>query len=132
MSALKRTLYLQAAVWAACGFGLFIAPRFVVVTLFGQPPLGDVAWLRLLGVHALGLAMFMVLVAHRLQELWWWTWAIAFVTLGVAAVVVLHAALGVSPTQSSALWWIFSLVAVGFAAGLLYGLAVTAQQHPLH
>lgn len=129
MTALKRTLYLQAAVWGLSGVALALAPQLILVRLFDQPPFADYAWPRLLGVHAFGLAMLMVLVAHRIQELWWWTWAFALVTVSVAAVVLLNAALGLDPGEPRLLWWIFSALSVAFAAGLLYGLAVTSRQN---
>ena len=90
-------LYLQAGVWGLAGLVLTVAPRFALVTIFDQPRHQEFAWLRLFGLQAVGLAMFMVLVAHRVEELWWWSWAFAFVTTAMAAVVVLNAAIGLAP-----------------------------------
>ncbi len=101
------------------------------MSLFHQPPSTEEAWLRLVGVDSFGLAMVMVLVAHRIEELWWWSWSFALVTAGTAVVVVLNAAFGLAPGESSALWWLFSLVAAGFSLGLLYGLFVSSREHPL-
>src|SRR6266545_6683512 len=98
MNALKRALYLQAAVWAVAGLAFAVAPRFVLVTLFDQPR-PDAAWLRIVGIQAFGLAMLMVLVAHRIEDLWWWSWAFAVVTAGTAALVVLNAAFGLTRNQ---------------------------------
>ena len=131
MNALRRTLYLQAAVWALAGAALALAPRFVLVTVFSQPPPNAPAWLRLLGIHAFTVAMLMVLVAHRIEELWWWSWAFALMNTGVAAVVVLTAAFGLAPGGSSVLWWLFSLVAVGFDLALLFGIYLTSREQPL-
>ncbi len=130
MNALRRVLYLEAGVWAACGAAMVLAPRFVLVTLFDQPPLGEFAWLRLYGIQAVGLAMLMVLVAHRIEQLWWWSWAFALVTAGTAALVVLNAAFGLTRNQSGALWWIFGIVALAFSFGLLYGLFVSSKEQP--
>lgn len=130
MNTLRRVLYLEAGVWAVAGVALGLAPRFVLVTVFDQPPVPDFAWLRLYGIQAVGLAMLMVLVAHRIEQLWWWSWAFAVVTTGTAAVVVLNAAFGLSPRQSSVLWWLFALVALAFAFGLLYGLFVSSKEQP--
>jgi hypothetical protein len=124
-------LYLQAAVWAIAGLALAVVPRFVLVTLFGQSPLPDQAWPRLVGVQALGLAMVMVMVAHRVEEMWWWSWAFAIVAVAVTAVVVLNAAFGRSPGESSVFWWVFSAVALLFSLGLLYGLFVSSREQPL-
>jgi len=40
-NALSRVLYLQAAGWALAGLSLPAAPRLVLVSLFGPPPLYD-------------------------------------------------------------------------------------------
>jgi len=131
MQILKRTLYIQAAVWAAVGLPLASAPRFVLVTMFSQPGNQQFAWVRLVGLQALGLAMLMVLVGHRVHELWWWSWAFALVTGGMAAVAVLNSAFGLSAHESSVLWWIFSGIGLAFAFGLLYGLLMASQEQPI-
>jgi hypothetical protein len=131
MNALRRTLYLQAAVWAAAGLAIAVAPRFVLVTLFDQPQSREYAWLRLFGVQAVSLAMLMVLVAHRIEELWWWSWTFAFMTAITTATVLLNAAFGASAGQSSLLWWLFSVVALAFSLALLYGLFVASREQPL-
>jgi hypothetical protein len=130
VDALRRTLYLQAAVWALAGAGLALFPGFLLHGVFGQPLLEETAWLRLLGVHSVAVAMLMVLVAHRIEDLWWWSWAFALMTTAVVAVVVLNAAFGLAPGESSVLWWLFGVVAVGFDLSLLYGLFVASRENP--
>lgn len=130
MNALKRALYLEAGVWAVSGLALSIAPKLVIETLFDQPPT-DPAWLRVAGIQAFGLALLMVLVAHRVEDLWWWSWAFALVTVGVAAVAVLNAAFGLAPGQPALFWWLFSALAVISSLGLLAGLYVSSQEQPL-
>src|SRR5205823_3716670 len=76
--------------------------------VFDGPRRQEPAWLRLLGVQSFGLAMLMVLVAHRVEQLWWWSWAFALVAMGTAAVATFHAAFGLRPHESSAPWWLFS------------------------
>ncbi len=127
MNALRRALYVQAAAWAFAGVALAAAPRFVLVTVFGQPAPQEPAWLRVLGLQAFGLALLMVLVAHRAEELWWWSWAFALTTVGTAVVAVLHAAFGLAPGQSGVLWWTFAGVAVASSLGLLFGLYLTGR-----
>ena len=131
MNALRRTLSLQAAVWAIAGGALAVAPHFVLVSLFGQPPPDDPAWIRLVGIQAVTAAMLMVLVARRIDDLWWWSWAFALMNTAVAVLVLLNATFGLDPGQSSALWWLFTAVAVGFDLALLYGLFVASRQNPL-
>jgi len=130
MKALRRVLTLQAAVWALAGVALLAAPRFVLVTLFDQSRHQEFAWMRLFGAQALGLAMLMVLVAHRVEELWWWSWAFAFVAVVTASVVLLNAAFGLAPHESSVLWWVFSAITTLFSLGLLYGLYAASREQP--
>jgi hypothetical protein len=131
MTALRRTLYLQAVVWGGLGLVLAVAPRVILVGVFDQPRHEEYAWVRLFGVDGMALAMLMVLVAHRIEELWWWSWAFAFMTAITTTVVVLNAALGLSPNQPALLWWVFSAVTLGFSLGLLYGLFVASREQPL-
>ena len=74
MKLLKQVLAWQAALWAAFGLFLVIAPEWVVESVFNQPPLEEEAWLRVTGAMAIALASMMVLVSHRVEELWWWSW----------------------------------------------------------
>ena len=71
MNALRRVLHLQAAIWAVAGLALLAAPRFVLVTVFDQPRHQEFAWMRLLGVNALGLAMAMLMRIALLFSLAW-------------------------------------------------------------
>jgi hypothetical protein len=128
---LRRALYLQAAVWAAAGLALALAPRLLLVSLFRQPEHPDYTWFRLLGLHVIGLAMLMVLVGHCLEDLWWWSWAFALVTVGMAAIVLLNAAFGLEPGESGVLWWAMGGLSLVFSMTLLWGLFVSAQEHPV-
>jgi len=130
MNALKRALYLEAAVWAVTGLALSIDPRMILERLFDQPTV-DPAWTRIVGIQAFGLALLMVLVAHRIEDLWWWSWAFALVTVGITSVAVLNAAFGLSQGQPALLWWLFSAVAVVSSLGLLAGLYLSSQENPL-
>ena len=130
MNFLRRALYLQAGVWAVAGVALAAAPRLVLVTLFDQPPHQQFAWVRLVGMQSVGLALLMVLVAHRVEELWWWSWAFAIATVASAAVALLNAAFGLGPHESGVLWWVLAGVAVLFSLGLLYGLHAASREQP--
>ena len=130
MSLLRRFLYWQAAVWVGCGVAIAVAPRWVLVSLFDQPVYPQYAYVRVCGVMSVGLALFMVLIAQRIEDLWWWSWAFALMTTAVVTVVVLNAAFGLQPGESSVLWWLFAAVAVGFDLALLYGLFVASRENP--
>ena len=130
MNALKRALYLEATVWAVTGLALSIDPRLILERLFDQPTV-DPAWTRIVGIQTFGLALLMVLVAHRIEDLWWWSWAFALVTVGITSIAVLNAAFGLSPAQPALFWWLFSAVAVVSSLGLLAGLYLSSQENPL-
>jgi hypothetical protein len=129
MNALRRALYLQAAVWALAGVALAVAPKFVVDGLFDQGQPVEAAWLRIVGVQAFGLALLMVLVGQRAQDLWWWSWAFTLTTVSIAVVAVLHAAFGLAPGQPELMWWSFAGVTVLSSLALLYGLYLTAREY---
>ena len=131
VNALRRVLYLQAALWVLVGVALATVPRFVLVTLFDQPPHQEFVWVRALGVESIGLALVTVLVAHRVEELWWWSWAFVLVAAATAAVALLNAAFGLAPHQSSVLWWLVAAVEMVFSLGLMYGLYASSRQQPV-
>jgi hypothetical protein len=121
---------LQAVVWAACGIAIAVAPRFVLVTLFDLPPLPDQGYVRIAGVFAFSLSLLMVLVARRLETLWWFAWAFVLATAGSAIVAALNALFGLPDGVSPLLWWVFAAVSTAFTVGLLAGLAKTGTERP--
>ena len=130
MDLLKRVLILQAAVWAACGVTLALAPRFVLVTLFDLPEPSDLGYVRVAGVCSLSLAMLMVLLSRRLAELWWWSWAFVVAAAGTALIALLNALLGLADGTSPLLWWLFAAASMAFTVGLLAGLAKAGTERP--
>ncbi len=130
MRLLRRLLQLQAALWAAAGVLLLLGPGWLLENVMRQPRLGDVVWLRTLGVMSLVLAMLMVLVQQKLDDVWWWAWAFALLEAGTATVFVLHALFGVPAGASAAAFWILGVANAAFAAGLLLGLGYTSQEKP--
>ena len=120
---LKRVLYLQAAANALFSVLAVTAPRFLLVTLLGQPAYVDYAWIRLVGVQDLVLAMLIVLVAQRIEEMWWWSWAFVVMAFGTAAIMTLHALIGLPPAAAAWPWWAGGLFSWLIAFGLLRGIA---------
>jgi hypothetical protein len=129
---LRRVLYLDALGCVLAGIPLVIVPRFVGVSLFGQPEYPDYAVARLLGVSLITLALFMVLVAHRIEELWWWSWAVVILEFGAAAVATLHALVGLPAGAAAWPWWLLAGVSLALFTGLLWGLARTGVERPPH
>jgi hypothetical protein len=123
-------MILQALVWAACGIAIALAPRFALVTMFDLPSLPDQGYVRIAGVFAFSLSLLMVLVARRLETLWWFAWAFVLATACSAIVAVLNALFGLPDGVSPLLWWLFAALSTAFTVGLLAGLAKTGTERP--
>jgi hypothetical protein len=120
----------QAVLWAAFGLVLIVAPGWLVEVVFDQPVLGEDAWLRVAGVLAIVLAGQMVLVGHRIEELWWWTWLFVLLELGTAIVFVLNAVTGIADGSPVWPWWVLGGLNMGFALLEVVGLAKTGTERP--
>lgn len=129
MRLLRGTLYLHAAAWLALGLLLTLYPRALQVW-FGQPPYAEHAWVRLVGIMAVGAALYMVLVGHRAEELWWWVWGFVLTTGAAAGLLTLNAAFGVPPEGSSAVWWVLAIGHWGLASALLIGMQRASRERP--
>jgi hypothetical protein len=123
-------MVLQAGVWAACGVAIAVTPRFVLVTMFDLPPLLDQGYVRIAGIFGFSLSLLMVLVARRLDELWWFAWAFVVATAGSAIIATTNALFGLPEGASPLLWWVFAAVSTVFMIGLLTGLAKTGTERP--
>lgn len=130
MRVLRRVLYWHAAVWIACGVAIAVAPRWVLESLFDQPPAPDVTYVRVCGAMSVGLALTMILVAQKLDLVWWWAWTFALTDVAILVLTGSHAVLGVPPGASGALWWLFAATTLLLGAGVLIGLARAGQEKP--
>jgi hypothetical protein len=122
MTPLRRVLYLDALLTATGSFALLAVPGWFLDVL-GQPALADQAWVRLLGVAGFVLALMMVLVGHRAEDLWWWCWAFVILEAGSAAVASLHLLLGLPEGTASWPWWALAGISWLFTGGFLWGIA---------
>jgi hypothetical protein len=85
---------------------------------------------RLAGIAAFCLALNMVLVAQRIEEIWWFSWTFVVLEAGTIAVSLANA-LGARPSGSGGfLWWLLTVVGVAFLALLIAGLAKTGTETP--
>ena len=123
VAVLRRILYLDALVTAAIAVVLIPFPGFVFEDLLAQPPASDYTLVRLLGASLLPLALLMVLIGHRVQELWWWCWAFVIFEAGWGMILTLEAAFGLPAGSRAAWWWVSAAVAWGFALAYLWGIA---------
>ncbi len=69
--------------------------------------------------------MLMVMVAHRIETLWWFTWAFVLTEGALALLTTLNALFGLPRGSDALLWWLFAGVSAAFAAAMLVGLART-------
>jgi hypothetical protein len=129
MLLLRRVLKIQAVLWVLSGLALGLVP-VRVLDLLGQTPVMESAWLRMLGICSLVLAMLMWLVAEGLDKVWWWAWAFALLEVGVATLCVVNALFGVVPGAASWPWWAMGGVAAVFAGLDMVGLARASQENP--
>jgi hypothetical protein len=130
VAVLRRVLYLDALVSVVVGLALAAAPAWTFETLLGQPRTADVAIHRLAGVASFTLALLMVLVGHRVEELWWWCWAFVVLEVGAAAVATLHAAFGLPSDAAAWPWWALGVGSWAFAGAFLWGIARAASEAP--
>jgi hypothetical protein len=127
---LQRLLKLQAALWFIGGFATLAAPAWVLEGLLGQPPLSQYAWVRAGGVMAAVLALLMVLVSQKIEDLWWWSWAFAVLEVGVATVFAMTALIGLPEGAAAWPWWLLAAVNGALGAGLLVGMGLAGQEKP--
>jgi hypothetical protein len=131
MDLLRRVLYWQAATWFACGIAIAAVPHLILSSIFHQPNYVDYAYVRAAGIESIGMSLLMVLVAQRLEDIYWWAWAFAITSAGLATLAAINALFGLPAGAGSLLWWIFAVVNALFTAGLLLGLARAAQEKPI-
>ena len=120
---LRRVLIWQAVIWAGVGLAFVIAPGWLIEEMFDQPTIGEDAWLRVAGLMAIALAGQMVLVARRIEEIWWWSWCFAILEAATAVVFLLNALVGVPEGAPVWPWFVLGLVNAGFAVLQTAGLA---------
>jgi hypothetical protein len=130
VSLLRRALSVGALFLAATSLALLIAPGWVVERVLDQAATPGDVWLRLLGAAELSLALVHVLILRKLEDLWWWTWAlIAFDGLG-AVIAILHAVVGLREGSAAWPWWLAGVVSALLTAVYLAGLARAGQEKP--
>jgi hypothetical protein len=127
---LRRLLKINAALWVIWSLAIGLAPRVVFETLLDQPVLTDYVLVRASAVMGIVLALVMVLVAQRIEDVWWWSWAFAILEVGVATVFAINAMFGVPEGAAAWPWWILAGVSAVVGAGLLAGLGIAGQEKP--
>jgi hypothetical protein len=123
-------LKVQAALWLVWSVAIGLLPRWVLEDVFRQPALAEYAWIRAAAVMGVVLALLMVLVAQKVDELWWWSWAFALLEVGTATVFAVNAMFGVPDGAAAWPFWALAAVNGTFGAGLLIGMGIGGQEKP--
>ena len=129
MTVLRRALGLGAVLLVVVAVPLVAVPRTIADRVMGQSS-GDDVWIRLTGAACIALALFHVLVIRKLDDLWWWCWALVLFDGSVAAISLTHAAVGVAEGSAAWPWWILGITAVAFTVLYLVGLANAGREKP--
>ena len=129
MTLLDKVLRAQAVVWTAAGLGVVAVPRWVLVTVFKQVPYPDYTYVRVSGAMAIGLSLLAVLVARKIEDVWWWAWTFAITDAALATITGLNALVG-ARDSGIVLWWLFSALNALLAVGLLLGIGRAGEEKP--
>ena len=130
MSLLRGALSAGAALLLALSAPLIVIPGTIVETIMGQAPAGDDIWTRLFGTAGVAIALFHVLILRKLDDLWWWCWALVIFDGMTAVIAITHAAVGLPAGSAAWLWWVFGATSASFTGLYLVGLAKTGQEKP--
>jgi hypothetical protein len=76
------------------------------------------------------LALLMVLVAQKVGEGWWGSWAFALLAVGGATVFALNAIFGVPEGAEAWPFWALAIINGAIGAGLLVGMGIGGQEKP--
>ena len=131
MSLLRRALGVGAVLLLALSVPLVVFPRTVTETVMGQRPMPDAVWIRLFGAGVVALALFHVLILRKLEDLWWWCWALVIFHGLSFLIVILHVSTGLPDGSAAWSWWTFGASTAVFTALYLVGLAKAGQEKPL-
>jgi hypothetical protein len=145
VKSLRKVLFLHAAVSGVIGIACVAFPQTLLKVLQNDTPaalgfyvstgvthaVSETILVRLLGVQTFVQAMFMVLVAQKIEAVWWWSWAFAIADIAVALLVTLHALFGLAQGETAFPWLITVILCLGFSVALLWGLFKAQQDQPI-
>jgi len=121
MKLLKMVLWVDAALAAIGGTLITLFPGWVFGTVLTTPPC-EHAWYRIAGIEAFVLAMLMVLVGLKAEELWRWAWTFVFLTGALGLLSILKSVLDKGTTSASPAWLTGGIVSAVLAVLLSWGI----------
>jgi hypothetical protein len=95
------------------------------------PPEAGTIIARLLGVALIALVMFMILVAQKIEAVWWWSWAFVIADGAAAAIILIRLTFGTPAGAPTLVWWIVLALCLGLGTSLIWGLFKAAQDQPI-
>jgi hypothetical protein len=130
MSLLRRAIGVGAVLLLTLSASFVIVPGTIVEGIMSQEPVSDVVWIRLFGAGGIAIALFHVLILRKLEELWWWCWALVIFDGLTSLILILHAAVGLPEGSAGWPWWLFGAMSALFTALYVVGLAKAGQEKP--
>ena len=130
MKLLRNALYFTAATWAGCGIAVALFPATILVRWFDQPPYPDYTYVRSTGIVCAGMALLMVLVAQKLDDVWWWSWTFAITGATLATLTAANAIWGLPPHAGALLWWLFAGANLVLTTLILLGMESASHEKP--
>lgn len=128
MRLLQRFLYLSAAAHLAGGVALLVAPGWAMDSLSQTVP--NLTWIRLVGLQAIMTGLMQVIIGHRVETLWWFSWTFVFGAVASLIVFGAHLLTGLAPGEPALPWALLVVFAAVGVVGLLYGLARAGLEKP--
>jgi len=131
MRILRRTLGAGTLLLLVLATPLLLVPGWLTETLLGQADRPGDVWLRLLGAATVSLALVHVLILRKLDDLWWWCWALVVFDALIVAISTTHLVVGLADGSAAWPWWLSAAVSSVFVAAYLAGLARAGQEKPI-
>lgn len=131
MRVLRLTLATGTLVLLLPALMLLIAPGWLTESVLSQVDRPGEVWLRLMGAALVSLALVHVLILRKLEDLWWWCWALVVFDALVVVISTAHAAVGLPDGSAAWPWWLSAAVSAGFVGAYLVGVARAGQERPL-
>ena len=128
MKVLRTVLYLSAAAHVTGGLALLLAPGAAMSALGQAQP--DLAWIRLVGIQGTMTGLMQVIIGHRVETLWWFSWTFVFGAVASMAVFAWHAIAGVPAGSAVWPWWALAAFGAAGVVTLLAGLALAGLERP--
>lgn len=130
MNLLRRALGIGALLLFLLSAPLVAIPQTIVEGVMGQAVTPDAVWIRLFGAAGIALALFHVLISRKLEDLWWWCWALVIFNGLISLIALIHVSIGLSDGSAAWPWWLLGATAALFTALYVIGLAKAGQEKP--